>query len=152
VKKFFAALGIIFLILIVLGAVGFAFIAMRGNALDKESKAYADSAISAIVTNWDVSALLVRASPEFLQASKNQDLGRGFRWFGSLGRLQKCDPPQGHAIMSATTVTGGRITARYSAKAIFEKGEATVTLDLIKRGDQWQIFNFAVFSPQLAPK
>jgi len=151
-KKFFAVLGVIFLIIIVLGAIGFAFVAKRGNALDKESKVYADSAIPAIVTNWDVSALLVRASPEFLQAAKNQRLDQGFRWFGTLGRLQKCDPAKGQAIMSATTLNGGRITAQYSAKATFEKGEATVTLELIKQGDQWQIFKFAVFSPQLAPK
>lgn len=44
-KKFFIVLGSIFLAIIVLGAIGIAFIAVRGNALDKESKAYVDSAI-----------------------------------------------------------------------------------------------------------
>ena len=44
-KKFFIVLGSIFLALIVLVAIGIAFIAIKGTALDKESKAYADSAI-----------------------------------------------------------------------------------------------------------
>jgi hypothetical protein len=41
VKKFLVILGSIFLAIIVLGAIGIAFVAVRGNALDKESKAYA---------------------------------------------------------------------------------------------------------------
>jgi hypothetical protein len=49
-KKFFIILGSIFLAIIVLGAIGIAFVAVRGSALDKESKAYADSAIPAIVS------------------------------------------------------------------------------------------------------
>ena len=58
-KKFFIILGSIFLAIIVLGAIGIAFVAVRGSALDKESKAYADSAIPAIVTTWSEKALQV---------------------------------------------------------------------------------------------
>jgi len=54
--------------------------------------------------------------------------------------------------MSATTQTGKVISAQYTTKAAFEKGEATVTLGLIKHGDQWQILRFNVNSPQLIPK
>ena len=39
-RKFFAVLGVVFLIVIVLGAIGFGYIAYRGSALDKENKAY----------------------------------------------------------------------------------------------------------------
>ena len=38
-KKFFLTLGVIFLVLLVLGGIGFWYIAARGSALDKESKA-----------------------------------------------------------------------------------------------------------------
>jgi hypothetical protein len=62
-KKFLITLGSIFLAVIILGAIGIAFIAVRGNALDKESKPYADSAISAIVTAWSEKELVDRASP-----------------------------------------------------------------------------------------
>jgi hypothetical protein len=40
-KKFLIVLGSIFLAIIVLVAIGIAFVAVRGAALDKESKAYA---------------------------------------------------------------------------------------------------------------
>jgi hypothetical protein len=154
-KKFFAGLGVIFVIIVVLGAIGFWYIAARGNALDKESKAYADAAIPAIVTNWNEQALFDRATVEFNEAARKQHLDQGFRWFrwfGTLGRLQKCEPAQGKATMSVTTLMDNKITAQYTAKATFEKGQATITVDLVKRGDQWWISRFGAYSPQLAPK
>jgi len=150
-KKFFIVLGSIFLAIIVLGAIGIAFIAVRGNALDKESKAYVDSAIPSIVTTWSEKELLDRASPEFKQAVTIDQLDRLFRWVSGLGQLQKCDPAQGQPVMSATTQTGKMISAQYTAKATFQKGEAMIKLGLIKHGDQWQILNFHVDSPALVP-
>jgi hypothetical protein len=114
-------------------------------ALDKESKAYADSAIPAIVSTWSEKELLDRASPEFKQSTEQ------FRSFSSLGPLQKCEPAQGQATMSATAQTGKVISGQYTAKATFEKGEASIKLGLIKHGDQWQIQKFVVDSPALVP-
>jgi hypothetical protein len=150
-KKFLVVLGSIFLAIIVLGAIGIAFVAVRGNALDKESKAYAESAIPAIVTRWSEKALLDRASPEFKQVVTIDQLDRLFRWFSSLGQLQKGEPSQGHAVISATTQTGKMISAQYRAKATFQKEEAMIKLGLIKHGDHWQILNFHVDSPALVP-
>jgi len=151
-KKFLIVLGSIFLAIVVLGAIGIAFVAVRGNALDKESKAYADAAIPAVVNGWNEKELLDRASPEFKRAATQQQLDQMFHWFGSLGRSQKCDPAQGQALMSATTQNGKVISAQYTTRATFEKGEAMITLGLIKHGDQWQILRFNVNSPQLIPK
>jgi len=150
-KKFFIVLGSIFLAIVVLGTIGIGFIAVRGNALDKESKAYADSAIPAIVTTWSEKELLDRASPEFKKAVTADWQSRLFRWVSGLGQLQKCEPAQGQALMSATTQTGKMISAQYTAKATFQKGEATIKLGLIKHGDQWQILSFYVDSPALVP-
>src|SRR6267378_5890914 len=122
-KKFFIVLGSIFLALIVLGAIGIAFFAIKGSALDKESKAYADSAVPVIVSTWSEKELLDRASPEFKKAVAIDQLDRLFRAFATLGRLQKCEPAQGQAIMSATSQTGRMTTGEFTAKATFEKGE-----------------------------
>jgi hypothetical protein len=149
-KKFFAVFGVIFLIIIVLGAIGFAFIAMRGNALDKESKAYADTAILAIVTTWSDKDLIDRASPEFAHSVSQVYLDEQFhRFFVSLGHLQRCEPAQGHSITSATTQAGMQVRAEYTANATFDKGAAVIEITLIKHGDQWQILGFFVNSPEL---
>jgi hypothetical protein len=147
VKKFFIVLGVTFLILIALGAVGIGLISVRGSALDKESKTYADAAIPAIVTSWSENEVLDRASPEFKQAVTQQHLDQLFHRFGTLGHLQKCEPAQGHAIMSTTLQAGNQIKAEYTAKATFDKGEAVIDIALIKHGDQWQILGFFVKPP-----
>jgi len=43
-------------------------------------------------------------------------------------------------------------TGKYTAKATFEKGEATIKLTLIKHGRQWQIGGFHVDSPAFVPR
>ena len=80
-KKFLIILGVIFFTLIVLGVVAFVLTAIRGTALDKESKAYVDAAVPAIVSSWSAQALLDRASPEFTQATQPGDVDRFFGTF-----------------------------------------------------------------------
>ena len=150
-KKFLLVLGSLFLGLIVLGAITISFLAVRGSALDKESKAYADSAVPAIVSTWSEKALLDRASPEFKKIVTIDQLDRLFRWFSQLGALKHCDPAEGHSLMSATTQTGKTISADYTAKATFEKGPAVIKLSLIKHGDQRQIAGLHVDSPSFVP-
>src|ERR1041385_724079 len=94
------------LIIVLLLAAGIAYVVFRGTALDKESKAYAEGALPAIITNWSEKELLDRASPELTRAVNQQQLDQMFRWFSSLGRLQKTDPIQGGALMSATSQGG----------------------------------------------
>jgi hypothetical protein len=149
-KKLFVTLGVIFLVLILLGALGFGYVAYRGNALDKESKAYANAAIPAIINGWNEQELLGRASPEFQKAVSQQQVDQLFRSFQTLGRMMTFDAAEGQALMSATTQNGKKITARYQAKAYFEQGKtAKITIDLIEHGDQWQISAFNVMSPHL---
>ena len=149
-KQFLIILGSVVLAIIILAAAGIGFVAMRGKALDKESKAYADAAVPAIVNGWNEKELLDRASPEFKKAATQNQLDQLFRWFSSLGRFQKCEPAQGQAVMSITSQGGKTISAQYTTKAVFEKGGGTVTLALIKHGDQWQILRFDLRSPQLS--
>jgi hypothetical protein len=150
-KKLFTVFGIVFLIIIVLAAAGIGFIAVRGNALDKESRAYADAAVPAIITNWSEKELLDRASPEFKKAVTQEQLDQMFRWFTSLGRFQSSESAQGQAGITVTPQTGKVISGQYTAKAKFEKGDATIKLVLIKHGDQWQIVSFYVDSSALVP-
>src|SRR4029077_2893218 len=98
-KKFFIVLGAIFLALIVLGGIGIAFVAIRGTALDKESKAYVDAAVPVIVSSWSVQALLDRASPELTQATQPGDVERLFSEMHSLGKLRNYEGSQGQSLI-----------------------------------------------------
>ena len=148
-KKFFAVLGVVFVVLIVLGGVGFAIFAVHGTAADKESKAYADAAIPAIVGAWNDDEVFKRASPEFKKVVTQVQLYQLFHRFAGLGHLQKCEPARGQSITTVTWQNGIQTKAEYSANATFDKGPALVDVALIKHGDQWQILGFFVKSPAL---
>lgn len=150
-KKFLMILGCIFLVVIVLVGAGIAFVAIRGSALDKESREYADAVIPAIVDTWSEKALLDRASPEFRQAATNDQLDRLFRLFRTLGPPQKIDPAKGQASILENPSTGQRITAAYETQAAFAKARATIQLTLIKHGPAWEIMGFRVNSPAFIP-
>src|SRR6516164_2317377 len=148
-KKLCIVLGLVFCAIFALGAIGIAFVKVRGNELEKESKAYADAAIPAIIDGWNEKELLDRGSPEFKRAATQKLLDQTFYHFRRLGRLKKCEPVQSQAGLSATAPTDKTVAAQYTAKATFENGPATITLGLIKRADQWQILRFVVNSPAL---
>jgi hypothetical protein len=70
-KKLLITLGIVFLALVVIVAAFIGYTAYSGSVLDKESKAYVDAAVPAIISSWNEQALLKRASPEFQNATEN---------------------------------------------------------------------------------
>ncbi len=151
-KKFLVVMGAIFCGLIVLALVGLIFSAIRGTKLDKVSRAYADAAIAAIVTNWDVDAFFDRASPELTKLVSANDGDRLFGSFRRLGHLKHCDPVKGEARTVAIIGKPRTTTAHYEATGEFENGQATIKMDLIKHGDRWQILGFHIDSPVFLPK
>ena len=52
-KKLCIVLGLVFCAIFALGAIGIAFVRVRGTELDKESKAYADAAIPGMINAWN---------------------------------------------------------------------------------------------------
>lgn len=151
-KKFLIGCGALSLILVVIGAIGFAILAYRGTQLDRESSAYADAALKAIATDWSEKALLDRASPELKQATPIDQLDAYFHQYAKLGHLQSAEPMKGQAGISYFPATGKRIQGLYSTKAQFENAEATIRLGLIKHGDQWQIASIYVDAPGYHPQ
>lgn len=151
-KKLLIVLGMVFIVLLVgiAGLIGYA--AFTGSRLDKESKAYVDAAVPAIISSWNEQELFSRASPEFQKAASPADMERFFRWFRTLGRMHKYEGAEGESVTSVTQQAGKVVYARYVAKAIFDAGEADIEVGLIKHGNQWQITRFNVTSPALVPQ
>ena len=149
VKKALMILGGVFLAIVVIAMVGISILDVKGNALDKESKEYADAAILAVIAGWDIMELEKRASPEFTSAVKGGDLEKLFIMFQKLGKLKEYKGSKGQANISVTVRNGRVITAAYLGSAEFEKGTAEIQLTLIKHGDQWQILGFRVNSKVL---
>ena len=138
-KKILMIVGAIAIGTVVLLVVLFAVIATVGSRLDKESKACADGAMIAIVTNWNETALMTRASPEFINASRGQNVDAFFEQYRRLGRMTHYKGSIGDANMTFWTGTGQRITAVYNAQATFENGTAEIRITLIKHDHDWRV-------------
>jgi len=135
-------LGYVFLVVLVC----FGILAIKGTALDKESKQYADAAILALVTNWDMNELEGRISPEFKSTVQPGDVQKLFAMLRRLGSLKEYKGYHGSSNMSFTSERGKVISATYVENAEFAAGSAEIHLALIKHGDQWQILGFHVNS------
>src|SRR3954454_18091330 len=118
-KKWFVIVGAVFLVLAALGVAWFVKDVKQGMALDRESKAYVDSAIPAIVSSWNAQELLDRASPELMAATRPEDVGKLFELFRPLGRLSKYQGSQGQAIIYTDLAKGTTVSRSYIAKAAF---------------------------------
>jgi hypothetical protein len=143
-KRFFQIFGAISAVIVLLIVGLIAFVAVKGRALDRESKAYADSAIVAIATKWDQEALIQRESPEFKVVARNQNIDSLFEQFRELGLMTRYGGAKGDSYMNLTTQSGKRITAGYAADCDFEHGRALIRISLIKHDDQWSIVGFRV--------
>ena len=85
-KKIVTALGYTFLTLIAATVISVGVLYFEGKKLDKESKAFADSAITAITADWSVDELKKRASAEF---ENDVDYDEIQEYLDSLGVLGK---------------------------------------------------------------
>src|SRR5436305_8783274 len=124
--KILVILGGVFVVLALCAVVGIAFVVAKGNALDKESKEYADTHARAIVSQWDISEIQRRASPEFKAVVKDNDLEKLVKMFRRLGKLKTYGGAKGQSNMSVTTLNGKVISATYVARAEFDAGPAEI--------------------------
>jgi len=122
-KKLLIAVGVSSVALVVVIAAFIGYAASTGRALDRESKAYVDDVVPAIVSSWNEQELLSRASPEFHRAAVSADVARLFCWFRMLGRLEKYEGSKGQASIGLMPQTGKVVSANYIAKAVFDAGE-----------------------------
>jgi hypothetical protein len=147
-KSCLSCLGIIFLVIVVLGAAMFGYVAYNGSRLDASSKQYVDETLPIIVAHWDKEELLKRASPEFKTVATSEDTDALFAQLQSkLGALVKYDGAKGGSNMSYTTQYGKVISANYKADAEFERGKAEIEFKLIQHDGEWQVLGFHVNLP-----
>lgn len=145
-KKMIMILGYAFLCVIVLVVAGVASVAVIGKRLDKESKAFVDAAVPAIVAEWDIAELQKRASPEFNASVDYDDLADDFETLQQMGKLVEYKGSIGDSNITVS-LSGYEITADYTANADFETGSTEMQISLIRHSGQWQILDFTV-SPE----
>jgi hypothetical protein len=143
-RKFLVALGAMTLFIVVAAGLGVGILIYKGKGLDRESKAYVDSAVPAIVAVWSKEALLDRATPELRANARPEDLRSLFDWASRLGPFVAYDGAMGDSNMSFMLGGSGTVSARYVAKVRFRDGTATIRIVLVKRDGKWLINSFHI--------
>jgi len=151
-KKTIMVLGYLFLVIIVVTAAGTALLVVLGKKLDKESKTFADAAIPAIVSEWDLSEIQKRASPEFNEVVDYNELGQYLDTLQDLGMFEEYKGSTGEANIGISFYNGYEITADYTANADFEAGSVEIQISLIKHGGRWQILDLSIKPETYAEK
>ena len=147
--------GIVFWVLIVIGAVFFGFCAYRGSKLDASSKAYMDKNVPVILRTWSEQEMLKCASHEFKATVSNNQSKFDQAWTGfeQLGALKKYNGSKGQSYQDASYWIGKNgkkgyeVTAEYVADAEFQNGNVEIKVDLTQENGDWKIYSFHVDSP-----
>ncbi len=121
-----------------------AAIAVFANTLNKESKAFVDASLPAIISDWDVTEIQKRASPEFNGSVDYDDLQQLFDALREFGELQEYHGATGEAKTSFSIESGIMLTAFYDARADFEEGTVDIQVSLVRREGRWQILGFNI--------
>jgi len=125
----------------------------RALHLEHDGAAYLDHTLPGIVGTWDSHALASRATPELLGVVKAPaDLERVFRFFKQLGKLKHIDEPTGSVYTGTYLGKGTVTTGNFTAKAEFENGPATISVQLTRVGDSWEYNGLHINSPVFLPK
>ncbi len=145
-KKILMILGGIFSIILIAALSFFGYSAYVGNQYDASSKSYIEKTLPTILQADAASELVKYASPQLVEVldTKKGDIDFIFKKLTELGKFDKLTDLKGDALISITTQSGRIITARYESKAIFEKGQISIVINLINNAGQWQISRFHV--------
>jgi len=147
-RKFFMWFGVGAAVLVVGLVAVIVSAALQGSALDGESRAYAAESIDAIVSTWKPDELLRRGTPQLRATARPSDVEGLFNALAiGLGKVVETDVPVGGSLVSVTAGEGKVVSANYTVKARFEKGEAIIRIALLKLEQQWWVHGFNVDSP-----
>jgi len=145
-KKALMVFGVVFLVLITVGAIFLGYSIWNGARLDNSSRAYVDDVVPKILSAMSKDEIMKYASPEFQLFVSGNQLELTFHKLKGLGELIKCEKPTGQSLMKVTN-KGEEITADYKVTAKFKNGNADVYIKLGQSNEHWQILAIRFESP-----
>lgn len=143
-KKALTIAGYLILSCALLAIAGIGSLSVFGTSLDRESKAYVDASVPAIISAWSTEEIRKRASIELDQDLDYDELAMDFEYLSGLGKLEEYRGATGEATIIIGLTRGFEITADYVARADFESGSVEIPITLVRRGGTWQILDFTI--------
>ncbi len=149
-KKILMILGGSFIVLILIAITLVIFIASSGSDLDNDSRNYIDKVVPAICSEWNIDTLVYYSVPEMKEVSKKPGFDKLFLSFREkLGQMLEYEDSKGESNVKYIVGEGKTISAYYESKIKCMNDSATIKVTLLKRDNDWRIYNFKVVSNAL---
>jgi len=142
-KLFFIILGGIFAAILSIVLITIAVSLPREIRLEHSAEAYVQATLPKIAAHWKARELSERATPALISAiTPHQSLRQIFMIYRQLGLLKHIGKPKVFVFVSFTSGASANVTV----PAQFEKGHATVMMQLSRSKHAWKINAFYVKS------
>lgn len=120
----------------------------QGTEFDKTAIPYIREVIPKIST-WNPETVKALMAPEIAATIPEEKFVRAMRFFSKLGALQSIDEPEfSEAHIDQETDIGKQTIIVYRVDALYENAEAEINLQLLKKGESFEIYRFN-FSSEL---
>lgn len=121
-----------------------------GSRASTEGAAFARETIVLVSQPWNAEALVSRAAPELLQTTSREKLVDFVAFISRrLGPLRAAGPMQNGQWRVYVGTKGPAVFTSHFSDCEFERGPGRVTVQLVRRGDTWQVLSFHINSDLL---
>ena len=151
-KRFFVMVicWVVAIVSIIAGS--FIYSAYKGSEYEAAAVPYVKEVVP-VIALWDVNQTRELMAPEALEIIPEETFVQALQVFSRLGTLEELYEPKFEEVYEdERDPTAPRILVTYKVAARFTEGMAYFTIQLIDRGDHFQIFNFTLSSEVLTGK
>jgi len=141
---FLQILGALFLIILVMVAVGSAVFVSKAMNLQKSANTYLEQSLPVILKNWNADEFIRHAETVFFPDERRRlELDQFFSGLSTLGNLQNFRVSECGVEASSSQGT----LAKFTLNAWFDRGPAQINIVLIRDGARWRYMRFDIAIP-----
>ena len=149
-KKVLMVFGGIFLVIVLAFAGMGLFAWYKSSQYDDTAVPYIKATIPEIST-WNTELIKGYMAPQVLDETTDENFEKIINYLSKLGALITLGEPSFTRIHTGANIESGKQTiVTYTIDAVYENGDAVITMSLLDRGNSFQVYKFHINSMALA--
>lgn len=145
-KKVLMGLGGIFLVIVLAFAGMGLFAWYKSSQYDDTAVPYIKATIPELST-WDTDLIKSYMAPTVLEETTGENFAKIIKYLSRLGTLITVGEPIFTRIHTGANLADGKQTiVTYTIDAVYENGDAVITMSLLDLGSSFQVYNFHINS------
>lgn len=145
-KKLAIILGSMFSVIVVVIAIINIYTWHKSQKYEETAVPYIKTVIPEL-SKWDTKSIKGYMAPKVLEQTTDETFTKVIDFFSKLGRLKSFeDPDFSKAYTGSNAEEGTQTIITYTVDAVYENGDAEITLALLESGDSYKIYKFHISS------